>query len=127
MVFDGDAVRRTGKKLDAILHCKKCLAIFRPAAVCPSVCEETKGAARVPKRISRAEKPERLIDYPRSAPARDAAYLVETAVGCPAPRRPQRLTPGALGTWNDQENTEGAGQSALENKVQNQTMPALGR
>ena len=70
--LDGDAVRRT-EKLDAILHCKKCLAIFRPAAVCPRCGEETKGAARVPKRISRAEKLERLDTIPQRQ--RDAAYL----------------------------------------------------
>lgn len=70
--LDGDAVRRT-EKLDAILHCKSCMAMFRPSPVCPRCGATTAGAARIPKKISRSEKLERLDAIPPHV--RDASYM----------------------------------------------------
>ena len=82
--LEGDAVRRT-EKMDAIVHCKECMAMFRPQAVCPRCGATTAGAARIPKKISRTEKLERLDSVPPHV--RDASYLrrlrwvAETRIG----------------------------------------------
>lgn len=68
----GKAVRRT-ETITALMRCKECLAVFRPAAACPRCGEKTKGAPKVPRVLSRPEKLALLNDVP--AEERDARYL----------------------------------------------------
>lgn len=68
----GKAVRRA-ETLTAVMRCKECLAVFRPAARCHRCGAETKGAPRIPTVISRAERLERFSALPSAE--RDARYL----------------------------------------------------
>lgn len=70
--LDGAAVRRA-EKLPAIMRCGACLALYRPAAVCPRCGESRANAVRLPRVRTRAEKLEALSHLPQET--RDARYL----------------------------------------------------
>lgn len=70
--LEGGAVRRV-ERLTALQRCKHCLAIFRPATVCPRCQLPTVGAASIPRDLSKPERLERLSHLPQHA--RDARYL----------------------------------------------------
>ena len=70
--LEGSAVRRT-EPMTALARCKECLAIFRPAAVCPRCGARGETVARVPRTLTRAEKLEKYSHMPQAE--RDARYL----------------------------------------------------
>jgi len=68
----GKAVR-PAETLTALRHCKNCLAIFRPAVVCPRCGARAEASSKVPRVLSRAEKLENVSALPQHE--RDARYL----------------------------------------------------
>lgn len=71
--LDGKAVRRA-EPITAITRCSECLAVFRPARICPrcgAIC--SKASTRIPRVLSRSEKLERFDALPPDE--RDRRYL----------------------------------------------------
>ncbi|MDB4993661.1 MAG: hypothetical protein JWM74_1093 [Myxococcaceae bacterium] len=68
--IDGVAVKRIGA-VTALMRCKECLAIFRPAARCPRCGSTSKGSPRLP--TSRAQRLENIAHLPQHE--RDARYF----------------------------------------------------
>lgn len=70
--LSGAAVRRT-ERLPALSRCLECLAVFRPARVCPRCGAGHETVARIPRNLNRAEKLERLSGL--SQEDRDERYM----------------------------------------------------
>lgn len=70
--LEGKAVRRA-ETLTALQRCRECLAVFRPAAVCPRCGVRSTTAAKVPQISKRQQRLENLSRLPQWQ--RDAMYL----------------------------------------------------
>lgn len=68
----GTACART-ETMTALRRCTECLAVFRPARVCPRCGAEHEVIEKVPRVLCRAEKLERLNDVPQHV--RDKRYV----------------------------------------------------
>jgi DNA repair protein RadD len=68
----GDACRRS-ERLDAMARCLECLAVFRPAKVCPRCDAARQVIARVPRVLTRGERLQRLSGVPQTE--RDRRYF----------------------------------------------------
>ena len=72
--LDGTAVRRL-ETMTALRRCKSCLAIFRPAVVCPRCGARAEALAKVPRVLTRGERLEKISGLPQAE--RDARYLAQ--------------------------------------------------
>jgi len=70
--LDGKAVRRA-ETLAAIMRCRECLAVFRPAKTCPRCGASSVGAPKIPRVLSKPEKLEKYSALPQAV--RDQRYL----------------------------------------------------
>lgn len=78
--LEGTAVART-EKLDAVLRCSACLAIYRPAAVCPRCGAAREAAERIKRKRSRVERLEAVSAlHPAERDARYVAKLTHVAL-----------------------------------------------
>lgn len=78
--LSGTAVSRT-EKLDAVMRCTACLALYRPAAACPRCGAAREAAERIKRKRSRVERLEAVSAlHPAERDARYVAKLTHVAL-----------------------------------------------